>query len=424
MCHDYFGIPGVKRGVDEAIATGFFDFMGLFAGSVLLRASPRCSGVVQGLKHRTFEQIRDALLARYQAPDITTTSNVDHEANRKITYAAREELRTGSDIRGSSGRGQWPYVRPEGDPLPTTLPDGRPWPKISIVTPSLNQGQFIERTILSVLNQNYPNIEHIVMDGGSIDETRTILPRYSQRVRVVSEKDSGQSNAINKGMRLCTGELLTWLNSDDMFAPDALAGMAMAFYSSGADMVAGVCQVQKDGEVLNRHMTTCGDGPLPIDGLLDLEGIWQQGQYFYQPEVMFTRALWNEPAGASTNRSIIRWITSCGSASPSRAPNCTRSAEPSPSLAFIPSENQPGGRFPAGTAEGARRIFRPHRAQRAKAAAGADEEAVAHRLLQRSGMGRRGGNRPSSHGVVAGIGRLRCHSRGDFSGCLAGAAFE
>jgi len=297
LCHDYHGLPGVKRGVDEAIATGSYDVMGTFAGSILLRASPLCLGVARGLGRRTFEQIRDDLLKVYLAPEVTATSTVNYAANRQNTIPARKELRMGSDILGSSGRGQWPEVHPHSDPLPPTLPDGRPWPRISVVTPTLNQGKFIERTILSVLNQNYPSIDYIVMDGGSIDETLSILARYSHRVRIVSETDSGQSNAINKGFRLCTGELLTWLNSDDMFAPDALAGMAMGFYTSGADIVAGVCQIQKDGTVLNRHMTTCGDGPLPMDDLLDLDGIWMQGQFFYQPEVMFTREIWDRAGG-------------------------------------------------------------------------------------------------------------------------------
>jgi glycosyltransferase involved in cell wall biosynthesis len=303
LCHDYHGLSDVKRGVDESIATGVYDVLGIFAGSILLRASPQCTGIARGLAHRTFEQVRDDLLKAYLAPEVTPTSPVNYAANRTNTFAVRQELRVGSDIRGSSGRGQWPEVRPHSDPLPPTLPGGRPWPKISIVTPTLNQGKFIERTILSVLNQNYPSVEHVVMDGGSIDETLSILARYAHRVRVVSEKDSGQSNAINKGFGLCTGELFTWLNSDDMLAPDALAGMAMAFHTSGAELVAGICQVEKDGVVLNRHMTTCGDGPLPIEDLLDLDGIWMQGQFFYQPEVMFTRALW-ERAGGRVDESL------------------------------------------------------------------------------------------------------------------------
>jgi glycosyltransferase involved in cell wall biosynthesis/GT2 family glycosyltransferase len=303
MCHDYGGLPDVKRGVDEAIATGSYEMMGTFAGSILLRGSTMCAGIAHGLAHRTFEQVRDALLKVYLAPEVTETSSVNYAANRQNTFIARQELRIGSDVAGSSGRGQWPEVRPSSEPLPPTLSNGKPWPKISIVTPTLNQGKFIERTILSVLNQEYPNVEYIVMDGGSIDETLSILARYSHRVRVISEKDSGQSNAINKGFGLCTGELFTWLNSDDMFAPDALAGMVLAFHTSGADIVAGVCQVQKNGTVLNRHMTTCGDGSLSLDDLLDLDGIWMQGQFFYQPEVMFTRALW-EKAGGHVDESL------------------------------------------------------------------------------------------------------------------------
>ena len=77
----------------------------------------------------------------------------------------------------SPAEGQWPLVRVPGSPLPPTMPDGRPWPNISIVTPSLNQGRFIGETILSVLNQDYPAIEHIVMDGGSTDETGEVMAR-------------------------------------------------------------------------------------------------------------------------------------------------------------------------------------------------------------------------------------------------------
>src|SRR3981189_3324377 len=90
--------------------------------------------------------------------------------------------------------------RPPEPPLPAAMPDGRPWPRISIVTPSLNQGRFIEETILSVLHQDYPAVEHIVMDGGSTDETQDILARYRARLaHAASEKDKGQSEAINKG---------------------------------------------------------------------------------------------------------------------------------------------------------------------------------------------------------------------------------
>ena len=151
---------------------------------------------------------------------------------------------------------------------------------------------------MSVLNQGYPQVEHIIIDGGSRDATPGILERYRHRVsRIVSEPDRGQSHAINKGMSLATGEILTWLNSDDRLAPGALAGMALAFHTSHADMVAGICELWRDGQMVERHLTSCRDGPLPLDDLLDLDGAWNAGQFFFQPEVFFTRDLWRRAGG-------------------------------------------------------------------------------------------------------------------------------
>ena len=96
-------------------------------------------------------------------------------------------------------------------------------PKISIITPSYNQGQFIEETILSVRNQDYPNIEHIIIDGGSVDATVNILKKYEKDIKWVSEPDNGQTHAINKGLRKASGEVLAWLNSDDLYLPDAIS---------------------------------------------------------------------------------------------------------------------------------------------------------------------------------------------------------
>ncbi len=94
-------------------------------------------------------------------------------------------------------------------------------PLVSVVTPSLNDAEFIERTIQSVANQDYPNLEHIVVDGGSTDGTMEILKRYP-KVRWISEKDSGQSDALNKGFKLARGEIVGWLNSDDTYNPGAI----------------------------------------------------------------------------------------------------------------------------------------------------------------------------------------------------------
>ncbi len=104
-----------------------------------------------------------------------------------------------------------------------TSPTLREQPLVSIVTPSFNQGRFIRRTIESVLAQTYPNIEYVVVDGGSTDETVDILRSYGDRVRWLSEADAGQTEAINKGLRLRNGEIVGYLNSDDVLLPGAIA---------------------------------------------------------------------------------------------------------------------------------------------------------------------------------------------------------
>ncbi len=102
-------------------------------------------------------------------------------------------------------------------------------PKITLVTPSLNQGQFIERAIQSVLTQNYPCLEYTVIDGGSTDGTLEILQRYTGRLTWLSEADQGQAHAINKGFEMATGDIVGWLNADDELAPGALAAVADFF---------------------------------------------------------------------------------------------------------------------------------------------------------------------------------------------------
>lgn len=104
------------------------------------------------------------------------------------------------------------------------------FPKISIVTPSFNQGEFIEQTIQSVLEQDYPNLEYLIIDGGSTDQSVEIIKKYEEYLAFwVSEKDEGHYHAINKGFAKCTGEIMAWLNSDDMYTPWALKTVASAF---------------------------------------------------------------------------------------------------------------------------------------------------------------------------------------------------
>jgi glycosyltransferase involved in cell wall biosynthesis len=118
--------------------------------------------------------------------------------------------------------------------------DDRTWPKVSIVTPSYNQGAFIEETIRSVLLQQYPNLEYIIIDGGSSDETVEILEKYDPWIDYwISEPDAGQSHALNKGFRRATGEVLAYINSDDYYLERAVRRVVTSFLNTDADVIAG-----------------------------------------------------------------------------------------------------------------------------------------------------------------------------------------
>jgi len=117
---------------------------------------------------------------------------------------------------------------------------GQSLPLVSIITPSLNQGQFLERTILSIKNQDYPLIEHVVVDGGSSDNTLNVLRKYHRDLKWISEPDNGQSDAINKGLRMSRGDILAYLNSDDIYLSGAIRRVVDFFStSSQTDMVYG-----------------------------------------------------------------------------------------------------------------------------------------------------------------------------------------
>lgn len=117
------------------------------------------------------------------------------------------------------------------------------WPKVSVITPSFNQARFLEEAILSVLEQDYPDIEYIIVDGGSTDGSVDIIRKYADRLACwVSEPDAGQSDAINKGLQQATGEIWAWMNSDDAYLPGALRmAVAQMISSPEADILYGDC---------------------------------------------------------------------------------------------------------------------------------------------------------------------------------------
>src|SRR5918996_5336836 len=125
-----------------------------------------------------------------------------------------------------------------------TIERMKKYPRISIITPSFNQGNFIEETILSVLSQEYPDLEYLVMDGGSSDATLDVLKKYSGRITWFSEPDQGQTDAINKGLRRATGSVVGYLNADDLLLPGALNKVAQTFTADPqAWWVTGKCQI-------------------------------------------------------------------------------------------------------------------------------------------------------------------------------------
>ena len=130
-------------------------------------------------------------------------------------------------------------------------------PKITVITPSLNQAKFIESSIKSVLDQNYPNLEYIIIDGGSTDGTLNILKKYGKKILWTSEKDNGQSSAINRGIKKSSGEIIYYGNSDDYLAPESLSIVADFFRKNkNAAWITGKCRIVDEYGVEVRKFIT------------------------------------------------------------------------------------------------------------------------------------------------------------------------
>ena len=157
------------------------------------------------------------------------------------------------------------------------------FPRISVITPSYNQGHFLEETIASVLDQQYPNLEYIIIDGGSTDDSVQTIKRYEQHLAFwVSEPDKGQTEAINKGLRMASGEIVTWLNADDLHFADTLATIASAFGRFQEDVIYGdyVLITQGGRTFLRRY-------EIPFHRDIMLYGV----NFIGQPSAFFRRSL-------------------------------------------------------------------------------------------------------------------------------------
>ncbi len=163
------------------------------------------------------------------------------------------------------------------------------FPQVSIVTPSYNQGAYLEQTILSVLQQDYPNIEYIIVDGASSDNSLEIIRKYADRIRWwVSEPDRGQAEAINKGMAHTGGGILGWINSDDTYLPGTITEVVSVFHQNPEIglVFADVYSIDEKSEIFN----TMRYGSYTLEDLMCFRMIGQTS-------VFFRRAAWEKSGG-------------------------------------------------------------------------------------------------------------------------------
>lgn len=170
-------------------------------------------------------------------------------------------------------------------------------PKISVITPSFNQGRFIEETIVSVIGQGYPNLEFIIMDGGSTDETVEIIKKHESKIDFwISEKDNGQADAINKGFARASGDILCWLNSDDYYLPGTLAFVADNLNIEEEELVFGNCFHFVENQARN-----FGSNVTKTAAEVDLA----KCDYIIQPSSFWTRRAWEKTGALNENLNYV-----------------------------------------------------------------------------------------------------------------------
>lgn len=205
----------------------------------------------------------------------------------------------------------------------------RPTPKISIVIPTLNQSDTLEHTLLSIINQDYSNLEIILVDGGSNDNTSEIVNKYRDWISCyIYGKDTGQSNAINLGFSCATGNILAWINSDDYYLPFAFSRVVSTFVGNdNIDLVVGA------GDVITRD---CRFLKHIIAMKMDRTNVnkWSKGEWIMQQSCFWSSELWNKSGGVDESLRLLMdfdlWFRFSSHA------NCSTINEPLAAMRYYP----------------------------------------------------------------------------------------
>jgi glycosyltransferase involved in cell wall biosynthesis len=226
------------------------------------------------------------------------------ERSNTLTRATKVRCPTLDELPSPpAGRTDWPWTE-QSPQLPSSMPDGHPWPRVSIVTPSYNQGQFIEETIRSVLLQGYPELEYIVIDAGSTDESVSIIRRYEPWLEYwTSEPDRGQTHAINKGWKRSTGDVLAYINTDDCYLSGAITTAAQEFSSNrNLGMVYGTAVIVNEA---NKELRSWDAKDFDVRVMLT------SGSIVPQPAAFFSRGAINTAGYLNEEWQMIMDYESC-----------------------------------------------------------------------------------------------------------------